>query len=206
MSLKEMLEGCTSPDSPKWEKAWKIFFKRYKAFIQSVVVNKCNRWNTSRLGMQFKDTVEDIIPEVYVDLCRNDYRALKNFKNVHSEDKFRAYLALISARTTNRNLAKLFSDTLIDTPPEEIPEMIKTNHEFEHWELYDSIVHFLRNQAGERKRNTERDILIFMLYTWGDLDTKAVLDQPIFKDVGHRVLDNVVNRTRNLLKKNQRIL
>ncbi len=205
MSLKEMLDGCTSPDTPQWEKAWKVFFQRYKTFIRSVVYNKCYRWDAPRLGFQFQETVDDIIIEIYSKLCRNDYRVLKKFKNIHSQHKFKAYLALISARTTNHRLAKLFIDQMLETPPEELPEMIKTDQPYEDWELYDSVVQFIRDHASDRKQHTERDILIFMLYIWGGLDSKAILNQPVFKDTGHRVLDNVINRTRSLLRNNLKI-
>ena len=48
--------------------------------------------------------------------------------------------------------------------------------------------------------NIERDINIFHLYTWADFSEEMILFNPCFQDIGHRVVDNVVNRMRSQLK------
>lgn len=67
------------------------------------------------------------------------------------------------------------------------------------WEMYDHTVRQLRQSNG-KKRNLERDINIFHLYTMADFSEDMILSIPCFKDMGHRVVDNVVNRIRKILK------
>ncbi|MBN1406317.1 MAG: hypothetical protein JW956_00930 [Calditrichaceae bacterium] len=67
------------------------------------------------------------------------------------------------------------------------------------WEIYDYTVIKLRESNG-KKRNLERDINIFQLYTWADFSESMISFIPCYKDMGHRVVDNVVNRIRARLK------
>ena len=73
---------------------------------------------------------------------------------------------------------------------------------FSRWELYETVVQYLRGLAGPRKRNLERDIHLFMLYNWADFSEDMIRVTPNFRSMGDRVLDNVINRLRILTRNN----
>ncbi|MCB0306534.1 MAG: hypothetical protein KDI38_22420, partial [Calditrichaeota bacterium] len=71
-------------------------------------------------------------------------------------------------------------------------------------ELYEHIVEVVRREKGGRRGNAERDLHIFLLYTLADFDQEMITALPVFcgegREIGHRVVDNVVNRIRVILR------
>ncbi|RMD93518.1 MAG: hypothetical protein D6813_04010 [Calditrichaeota bacterium] len=67
-------------------------------------------------------------------------------------------------------------------------------------QLYEEFVGILRAYQKSVKPNLERDIHIFKLYTWADFSEKMITSLPCLNTIGHRVVDNVINRMRGYLR------
>lgn len=97
-------------------------------------------------------------------------------------------------------MRKNFLPQIMDGEIEEIKESLHSVEPDDRWELYETIVSTLR-QASQK----ERDINILLTYTWADYNQEMISTLPCFQNMGHRVVDNVVNRLRNILKDTQKL-
>jgi DNA-directed RNA polymerase specialized sigma24 family protein len=195
-SLKDLTEICSNPRSPYREEAWREFIKIYKIFIYQNVTRYCYNWRIPRLRRQLSDVVNDIVAEIYLILCSS----LSSYREVTDEKKFRFWLATICSRTVSRYIQREFVPMMANPDFEEFQDYLFELQSDNRWELYEAIVDMLRRSDSAKKRNSERDINIFLLYVWADLTGDMILAHPCYRQLGHRVIDNVVNRMRALLK------
>jgi hypothetical protein len=194
-SLSELIEICQNPGSVYWESGWRDFLNRYKFGIYNSITKRCLGWNVPRLRNQLSDVVNDIASDVFIILCKS----LGKFHEVENEQKFIVWLNTICNRAASHYLRKQFIELMSEVDPSEMHDIIGSINVDYWWEIYDHTVMILRESNG-KKRNLERDINIFHLYTWSDFSENMILFIPCFRDMGHRVVDNVVNRMRNQLK------
>lgn len=195
-SLNDILEACTNPSSPSYNLAWSKFVARYKNYIYKVIYNRCKLWHFEHIPHDLSEFVNDIANDVFLLLARNNGRALKQYKARHSETAFRGYLATISDRVTRRTLQRRrvfvsYDDALQTNEP-------GTSQETK-WQAFDYLVAILRQKAGKQERHRERNILLYNLYTLEDYTNEMLQKAPIFRGIGHRVVDNVVSRAREKL-------
>lgn len=196
LSLKELLLYCSDASPGKREAGWREFIRRYKQPIYYHVTRRCRSWNVSRLKRQLSETVNDIISEVYSIL----FKSLQEFREVDDERKFQFWLITICNRAAGRYLQRQYLSFMADPDVDDYTDFIGGLKFDTRWELYETYVSKIRQMASSKKRNIERDINIFFFYTWADLSQSMILNHPCFHDLGHRVLDNVVNRIRTSLK------
>ncbi len=201
-SFEELLTHCGDVSSCYWQIAWAEFENRYDRFIYKKIAERCAAMRPPRLCLQFSATVEDILSEMKVTLLKHDCRALRNFRGKHSETIFLAWLKQIAHRTTRaylqRNYKEYFSET--ETMSLDFVHCADQQNEGQaRREAFQEIVASLRSLAACNARNTERDINIFLLYTLSEFNADMFMSHPLFKRIGHRVVDNVVNRTRDRL-------
>lgn len=200
LTFRQLLDYCSTPESPHWQRAWRDFFSRYKNYIYKVVTNRCQIYKIPQIKRQFSDVVNDIVEEAILQLCKNDCRALQEYKARDSEKAFLSWLATISVRTTNDYVQKHFVLPIIRQDLQEFQNWISSVDSDVRWELYEDHVSKLREFHKKQKRNLERDIHIFKLYVWADFSTPMLTSIPCFRQIGHRVVDNVVNRMRKYLR------
>jgi hypothetical protein len=205
-SLWWLLSTITDRDSADWDRGWNIFFAKYKPLIYSVVLKRVRAWNIYRVSLDVAEFVNDVAGHVFLQLVANGSRDLKNFKKSNDEGRFICWLKTFASRTSNRYIKSRHILDLHDC--RDIPEFIshaKSVGQIQRWELYDRIVWMLRNLEKKRGKCTERDINIFMLNSWGDFSQDMIVALPGYRDLGHRVIDNVIGRFRNVLQKNRNI-
>lgn len=196
MNLKELIDCCTDPHSPHREVGWRELIKRYNPHIYQQVTRRCVSWNVPRLRRQLSATVNDVVSEVYIIL----FRYLGNFREVENEQKFRYWISTICTRAAGRYLQRQYVSDIVDSNYEEFKNYFASLPIDTRWELYESIVVFLRSNTKKGKRYLERDIHIFHLYLWADCTAKMISRHPCLEKIGHRVVDNVVNRIRSVLR------
>jgi len=194
--LKNILRDCTKRSSPAYEKAWHLFIDKYKNYIYKIVYNRCCLWNLNYAANDLSDVVNDIAHDVFELLVRSDGRALAQFKATHSETAFRGYLATISDRVAKRTLQRTRVYTSFDDTLQLKDESLQQDAR---WQVFDYLVSILRHRAGKQERHLERNILLFTLYTMEDYTKEMLQKAPLFRDIGHRVVDNVVGRYREKL-------
>ncbi len=195
-SLREIINYISERNSGNYELGWLEFTKRYKNSIYQVVTRRVLSWNVPRLRRQLSDVVNDIVSEIFIILIKS----IPTYREVDNEKQFLYWLTTVCNRATSHYLKKQFISTVTDFEIEDVREYFKVLQFDTRWELYESIVNQIRNMSGKNKRNLERDIGIFTLYTVSDFSQEMILHNPCFKDMGHRVIDNVVNRFRESLK------
>jgi len=198
-TLREILKHISEANSVYYEQSWRKFTKQYKDFIYQVVTRRVLSWNVPRLRNQLSDVVNDIVAEIFIILLKS----ISSYREIDDEKKFLYWLTTVCNRAASHFLKKQFISTMIDNEIEDLQKYYKVLQNDVRWELYESIVRDLRESSGKSKRNLERDISLFNLYTISDFSHQMIEFTPCFDNIGHRVVDNVVNRTRDILKEKQ---
>ena len=198
-SLREILQNISNSNSANYEQCWRKFTKQYKNFIYQVVTRRVLTWNVPRLRNQLSDVVNDIVAEIFIIL----FKSISSYRELDDEKKFLYWLTTVCNRAASHFLKKQFVATMIDNEIEDIQKYYNVLQNDVRWELYESIVRDLRESSGKSKRNLERDITLFNLYTISDFSHQMIEFTPCFDNIGHRVVDNVVNRARDVLKEKQ---
>ncbi|HQV31442.1 MAG TPA: hypothetical protein PKV71_06180 [Calditrichia bacterium] len=203
MELKDLLQHLTTPQNRReYERAWGEFMERYGSFIERKVRQRVYTYRASRLPLQAGSVVDDAIMDVYTLLCQDNAQALANFRNPDNEFMFLSWLGIICRNATGRLLRKYFSREFLEETegviPPELQQSIDARAEFA--EIYEEVVAQLR---VSRPKSSERDIHIFLLYTFSEFDREHIEALPYLGDIGHRVVDNVVNRRRKILRELQ---
>lgn len=88
LTLRQLLDCCSSPSSPQWEIAWHILISRFEGFIYNKAYSRCLNWHIPRLCRQFSEVVNDVNGEVLYKLCKNQCKALQDFRKRDSERAF----------------------------------------------------------------------------------------------------------------------
>ena len=203
-SLKELIPLCADPESEHYNHAWLEFTKRYKMFMYKVITRKCREFNIARLSLDFSETVNDIVFEVFFKLNIDHAKALQDFRAVDDERKFLAYIAIICERMTSRYIKKYVEDFVITGPPDLFRAYMNSITPDLSWAVYEDLVSDLREQAGQRKKNSERDIHILMLRRWAELSKQMILMHPCIASLSEHTLDVVVNRMGGPFKANKK--
>jgi hypothetical protein len=195
-SLDRLLAICCDRKNAHYEIAWREFLRRYKTFMYQVITHRCIGWRVSRLKRQLSDVVNDVVSEVWAILNRS----LDQFQEVSDEKKFRLWLATICNRAAGRYIKREFFDEIAEPDLEEFRNYIHDLAFDSRWEMYENVVQQLRSSGTLKKKNLERDINIFQFYIWSDLSHSMIQTHPCYSEIGHRVIDNVVNRLREQLR------
>ena len=194
--LDRILEICTNRSSPHFERACMLLINRYKNYIYKIVYKRCSLWYDNPLPAEISEIIDDIVNDVFFLIFKRNARALEQFKATESETAFRGYLATISDRMAQRILQKKIIHASLETAHETKEHAISQNGR---WQIYDHLIRVLRLRAGKQERHIERNILLFTLYTMEDYTRDMLKAPPIFSSLGHRVVDNVIGRSREKL-------
>ncbi len=206
LSFSELLDLCSDSKSPFHNDAWREFIRRYKNLIYDNVVKRCRAWNHTRLHRQMQEAADDIVTDIFLNLCKDDFQAIRNFRGRHKKKQFFAWLKAISIHAANNYNKKYFIRYLADMDIIDEGELslgadYLSKLDFNTgWSLYEAIVDQLRHSPKTQRKNLERDIHIFMLYVWMDFPKEMIAAIPCLRDIGHRVTDLVVNRLRTTLR------
>ena len=202
ITLTDLLAYCTDQHSPYWDNAWKIFIDRYKLLVYKIVTQRCNAWMVDRLDKQLSDAVNDIVSKVFMELIKNDFKLLKKYHSGDNEKIFCAYLVTISDRTAKQYILRFFKHKFLLLDSDNIRHYIDQIEPDYRWEMYEMIVNQLRQSAGIRKKNLERDIHLFIMFASDELSIKMIRQQRFYQSINKQVLFNVIARMRHILKKN----
>lgn len=201
ISLDKLLEYCANPKSSHWNHAWQIFNNRYKLLIYKVVTQRCKAWNVKRLNKQMSDAVNDITSNVFVRLINNNYHLLKKYRSGDNEKLFCAYLVTISDRTAINYILHYFKHSMHLLDNDLIQDYIRHIEPDYCCELFEEIVHEFRKSSGFKKKNLERDINLFMMFTCDELSVNMLCDFKFYRGINKQVFNNVITRMRHILIK-----
>jgi DNA-directed RNA polymerase specialized sigma24 family protein len=208
MKFEELFQHLVDPSSPQHQDAWREFMHRYRKILENNIAWRCRRWNSRALKKQINDVVDDVLGRVLNILCRNNFRALKNYQNKDNEAKFKSYLRIIANNATSKYLkdnysGKETSESDIFRDESSFIDTLRGMEDDARWETYEYFVNKIYSRVKRKRGNLERDVHMFWLYVWGDFDKETIVTFPCLQGSGdpHNV-DNVVNRIKDLLRKN----
>ena len=88
MSPAELVRACVdSGDS----RAWEEFICRFQPLMAAVALRTCRSW-----GEYSPQVVDDLLQEIYLKLCADECRLLRDFQSEHP-DSFLGYLKVLTA-------------------------------------------------------------------------------------------------------------
>lgn len=196
LSFQQMLQDCTDPSSPNWEHAWLEFSKRYKKFLYANVKRCCLNWNSPHMRKQLSEVVNDIVEIIFEKMCVENHKVLRGFAGGENEQIFHAWLATICYRTSSKYLRQKWYKVVIDQEASEEHESGVTHNPEIVGEMYEAVVKILRTLPKRKTDLSERDITIFLLYTFAGFSDSMLRSSVCLKELGHRVVDVVVHRLR----------
>jgi RNA polymerase sigma-70 factor (ECF subfamily) len=117
ISIEELVRRCSASGEIG---AWEEFVRRFHRLIASVVLRMA-----LRLGDSSTETVDDLIQEIYLKLCSDNFRLLRSFDE-HHPDAFLGYLKVVTANVVRDSFKSLHtqkrgSDRIRDIPDYAIP-------------------------------------------------------------------------------------
>jgi RNA polymerase sigma factor (sigma-70 family) len=89
LSADNLVQACVAPDS---EAAWAEFIRRFQPLIAKVV----SRMTRRRWAQAPPHFLDDLVQEIYLKLCADDYRLLRRFEPRHPNSIF-GFLKVVSA-------------------------------------------------------------------------------------------------------------
>lgn len=191
LSLKQIIENCANPKNVLWQEAWTEFLVRYKQLLYYFIKRSCESWNSQRLNIQLKESVNDIFSEVIVIIFKN----IHSFENRDSDQKFISWLQVICNRSTTAFIQRKLKNILNEDEFSEFSGFRKSHSVTKLWELYETIISMLRNNLRGNK-NMERDINIFMLRVWGGFSTKQIMEHPYYQNLNESSINVIIARVR----------
>lgn len=203
LSLRELLKRCTNHHSPEFEYAWTLLMRRYEAYIYTQIKRQCLKWKSERLHLQIDEVAQDIFTKIIEEFCIHDFKALRDFRGSEVDEDngrmFLGWLAVICHNQSNRELRKRWWRVIQNQGPGKLPETIWELDSEMIWMLYWDVVSTLRD--GAHNRNLERDIHIFLLFTFGGFTEAMIRATAYMQKLGSRVIQVVINRMREKLRK-----
>ncbi len=202
MTLRQLLEACSDRNAPEWQAGWREFLARYKNFLYKAILDRGAHFHHSRLRRQMLAEAHEVFMDVLTKLTEDNARILRRFRNKDSEPAFLAFLAILCRRATSARLKKMVTQPLVDEDLEDFKTRLAAGDAVFRCQLYEDVDRLLRAHLGGRGE-AERDIHLFKLYVWAGFSEEMIRSTPCFRDLGDRVVDNVVLRLRRCLRENR---
>ncbi|KAA3614176.1 MAG: sigma-70 family RNA polymerase sigma factor [Calditrichaeota bacterium] len=196
-SFQSLITLCQDPSLKGYQGAWREFLRRYKQRIYQIVFYRCDSWQSPRVKTQLKDIVNDIVSLVFKDLPKS----IKNYREVSKEKIFLLWLTTICNRAVSFYFKDRYIDIISNYQIDDYPEIVGDLPLDNRWELFELITDVLTRDSSH-KRNVQRDLVIFLLYTIGNFKEEEIKKHHCFKEIGPRVVEVTVSRKRKILKEN----
>lgn len=176
LSPEALIQMCVNADVGAWEE----FMRRYHRLIAGVVFRTTQKW-----GKSSPTTLDDLIQEIYLKLCANEYLLLRAYNPKHSGAIY-GYLKVITANVVHDRFKALHTekrggDHIVEelTTLENrsgLGEATGSKHAIEREILLREIdAHLNASLSGD---TADRDRTIFWLYYRQGFTTKAIAALP----------------------------
>lgn len=171
MAMPELIAVCTSEST---EESWIEFIHRFRPLIARVIARVVHRF-----GKGSNELIEDLVQEVFVKLCNDNYRALKGIATMRDEKSAFGFLRVVAANVANdhcRRAASFKAGAAQEL--EALPELHtrKASSMIERGILLEEIDRVLKTLSHEP--NSARDRAIFWLYYSQGLTPKEIAALP----------------------------
>lgn len=177
ISPEDLVVACLQAGN---ESAWAEFVCRFQPLIARVLLRIAHQWGDSS-----PQAIDDLVQEVYLKLCADNLRLLRNFKSSH-EDAIYGYIKVFTAnlahdhfkasyaqkRGGSAETGSLDSDTFANSVTRKEPEVATIERKF----LLGQVATCL--EAVASGPNEKRDCRIFWLYYRVGLSASAIAGLP----------------------------
>ena len=178
LSTQELVSYCLDSQD---EAGWTEFVRRFQPLIAGVV-NRC----VCRRGRPNPPLVDDLVQDTFLKLCRNNYKALRNFEFQH-DNAFFGFLKVVAANVAEDHYRREEADKHGGGREEVDIEDVRPTHPFrprspqlaELAILMAEIERCLAELVSEP--NFARDHAIFWLYYRQGLTAKAIAQLPAIR-------------------------
>lgn len=175
LSPEALIQLCINGDATAWEE----FMRRYHRLFAGVVFRTTRKW-----GESSPTTMDDLIQEIYLKLCADEYRLLRAYDPKHP-DAIYGYLKVITANVVHDRFKALHSEkrggdkmvedlTTLENQSDLDDAGSKQAMEREIL-LREIAAHLNASLSGE---TADRDRTIFWLYYRQGFTTKAIASLP----------------------------
>ena len=176
LSPEALIQACVEADAAAWEE----FMRRYHRLIAGVVFRTTQKWRAFS-----PSAMDDLIQEIYLKLCADQYRLLRAYDPKHP-DAIYGYLKVLTANVVHDRFKALHSekrggDQIVEdlTTLENrsgVEEGLGTKQAMEREILLREIdAHLTASLSGD---TAVRDRTIFWLYYRQGLTAKAIASLP----------------------------
>lgn len=187
LTAKQLLDECLRTNT---EDVWTEFIRRLHPVIAGVIVKTARRYR----GLPFS-TVEDLVQETYLRLCRDDRRSLREFQ-WKSDSAIFSFVKVVSASVTLDYLKHVGREkrrpevSMADDPPEQPV----SDHGFKTALLMSDV-----ERAFAALDFDERDRTIFWLYFRHGLSAKEISSIAAF-NLSIKGVESCLHRITSLLR------
>lgn len=171
MAIPQLIAECASEPS---EHAWIEFVRRTQPLIAAVIIKAVRRFrNVSH------ELVDDLTQDVYLKLCANNFRALRNYE-IRQENSFFDFLKVVAANTVQDYLRTAYASKRGSAYEIEVPlEAPNASPALEREILLQEIDMIVKTLS--HKPNFERDRAIFLLHYSQGLPAEKIAALPGIK-------------------------
>jgi RNA polymerase sigma-70 factor (ECF subfamily) len=161
-SVNDLAKACAhSADAAEWGE----FLRRSMPLVSLVALRVCRMWTNSPSPTM----VDDIAQEVFLKLCEQERRILKDFEP-RGEDSFLALLRMVSASVANDHFRRLYSvkrgGKVVTSPLDEdtAPSLLASAHQTGQMQRSVLLAQLDQMLRAAPDAIGERDRAIFWLY------------------------------------------
>jgi RNA polymerase sigma-70 factor (ECF subfamily) len=196
MSLEELIQRCAENGD---EAAWEEFVQRFHKLIAAVTLRTARRW-----GNPVPATIDDLVQETYLKLCRDRRRLLSEFR-AHHPDAFQGYLSVVTANVVHDHFRALHSqkrgsgeleESLDESEAQDDAPRAGSPQDMERNLLLGELDGLLCSGLSETER--KRDRTIFWLYYRYGLTAPAISRLPSVS-LTVKGVESVIHRLTRLL-------
>ncbi len=209
-SLEQLINFCCDARSPYNARAWTVLLERYQNYIYKIISKKCKFANIDQIDLNFSDTVNEIYHEVIIRLCKDDCKALREFKHKDKERVFLSWLARIANHTAFYFIMKNYIKQVQTSDIEVVQKYISSVSSEVNSQVYEDVVRLLNKpekKSNRKKININaRDINIFTMTMWQGFNLKMLQTIPCLQHITERIVANACYRSREKLFKNRDLL
>lgn len=211
LTNNELIRRCAEASCHRL--LWAEFYHRFDERIWLIVYRECRDRGLVGKKDQFKQTVQDLVQEVYFNLLKNDCKALQNYIGA-SENSIYTYLGIVARNAVCNYVTKMSAqkrpniDRSLNGAPSgssdaegfKIPQANKETIGQElSLEMLKNEIDSILDQTLKDKYK-ERNKLIFRLYFYEEFSPEEIASKLGFEVSSKRVL-NLITELKTLLRR-----
>ena len=198
LQINDLAKACArSTNATEWDE----LLRRCAPIASLVAARVARLW----LGSSNPSVVDDIVQEIFLKLCEQERRILRDFKP-RGDDSFLGLLRIVSASVANDYFRRQYSAkrggrvvtvTLSDAPGPNLPEAPQGSAGMQKVVLYSELDRKMRSAPGII---AERDRTIFWLYYLQGLTAEEIAELPV-AGLSAKGVESALHRVTTWLRK-----